>query len=53
MDMEQILGAFLWLCEANFVTEESLTQLHWAICNEKFKFSAVLTVDPTILMAIQ
>lgn len=52
MDMEQILGAFLWFCEANFVIEESLTQLHWPICIEKFKFSAVLTVELTILMAI-
>lgn len=52
MDMEQILGAFLWFCEVNFVTEESLTQLHWPICSEKFKFRAVLTVDLTILIAI-
>lgn len=52
MDMEQILGAFLWFWEANFVTEESLTQLPWPICSERFKFSAVLTVDLTILMAI-
>lgn len=52
MYMEQILGAFLWFYEANFVTEESLTQLHWPICSEEFKFSAVLTVDLTVLIAI-
>lgn len=52
MDMEQILGAFLWFCEVDFVTEESLTQLHWPICSEKFKFRSVLTVDLTILIAI-
>lgn len=52
MDMEQILGAFLWFCEVDIVTEERLTQLHWPICSEKFKFRSVLTVDLTILIAI-
>lgn len=27
-------GCFSLDCKANFVTEESLTQLHWPICSE-------------------
>lgn len=36
MDIEQIpdSGCFSLDCKANFVTEESLTQLHWPICSE-------------------